>query len=64
MCGVIDQTPTNCAPPGTQKDSAFVVSPRMSDGSVTTGAGTAADLGTRFYVIITGDSSDYVRPAG
>ncbi len=64
MCGVTDQTPTNCAPPGTQNDKAFVVSPRMSDGSVTSGAGTAADPGTRkrFYVFITGDSSDYVRP--
>ena len=64
MCGVTDQTPTNCAPPGTQNDRAFVVSPRMSDGSVTSGAGTAADPGTRkrFYVVITGDSSDYVRP--
>ena len=62
MCGVTDQTPTNCAPPGAQNDRSFVVSPRMSDGTVTSGAGTPADPGTRkrFYVIITGDSSDYV----
>ena len=62
LCGVTDQTPTNCAPSGAQNDSAFVVSPRMSDGTVTSGTGTPADPGTRkrFYVIITGDSSDYV----
>ncbi len=64
MCGVTDQTPTNCAPPGAQNASSFVVSPRLSDGTVTSGAGTALDPGTRkrFYVIITGDSSDYVAP--
>ena len=41
-----------------------MVSPRLSDGTVTSGAGTAEDPGTRkrFYVIITGDSSDYVAP--
>ncbi|GAA5145108.1 hypothetical protein GCM10023340_13890 [Nocardioides marinquilinus] len=45
----------NCAPPGTNTVSHFVVSPRLSDGSVTTGAGTTADPGTRkaFYVIVT-----------
>jgi hypothetical protein len=66
MCGVTDRSPTNCAPPGAQNDRAFVVSPRMSDGSVTSGAGTPADPGTRkrFYVILTGDSSDYVGPTG
>lgn len=66
MCGLTDQTPTNCAPPGAQTDTAFVVSPRMSDGSVTSGAGTAADPGTRkrFYVVITGDSSDFTGHTG
>ncbi len=56
--------PTNCAPAGAQNATSFVVSPRLSDGSVTTGLGTAADRGTRkaFYVIVTGDSSDYVAP--
>ena len=41
--------PTNCAPADAQNANSFVVSPRMSDGSVT------AD-GTRkaFYVIVTG----------
>ncbi|WP_139982867.1 hypothetical protein [Nocardioides litoris] len=56
--------PTNCAPAGAQNATSFVVSPRLSDGSVTTGAGTTGSLGTRkaFYVVITGDSSDYVAP--
>ena len=52
-----------CAPNGANTLNTFVVSPRMSDGSLTqTGTGTAADPNThkRFYVIITGDSSDYV----
>lgn len=47
----------NCAPPGTGNLNTFVVSPRMSDGSVTTD-GTRK----RFYVIITGDSTDVVAP--
>lgn len=53
--------PTNCAPPAAQNESSFVVSPRLSDGGVTTGD---AATGNRkaFYVIITGDSSDYVAP--
>jgi hypothetical protein len=46
---------TNCAPAGTNNIEHFVVSPRMSDGSPTT-----ADTRKRFYVVITGDSSDYV----
>lgn len=56
--------PTACAPAPAQNANSFVVSPRLSDGSVTTGAGTAADPGTRkaFYVVITGDSSDFVAP--
>ncbi len=44
---------TTCAPPGTNTTDYFVVSPRNSDGTVT--SGTARK---RFYVIITGDSSD------
>jgi hypothetical protein len=43
----------NCAPPGTGNTNHLVVSPRLSDGSVT----TAADR-KRFYVVVTGDSSD------
>lgn len=51
--------PTNCAPADAQNSTSFVVSPRNSDGSVTT-----ADTRKRFYVVITGDSSDYVAPTG
>jgi hypothetical protein len=43
----------NCAPPGTGNANHLVVSPRNSDGSVT-GDGTRK----RFYVVVTGDSSD------
>ena len=43
----------NCAPPGTGNSSHLVISPRLSDGSVT----TAGDR-KRFYVVVTGDSSD------
>jgi len=46
-----------CAPTGTNDASHFVVSPRLSDGSPT----TATDR-KRFYIVITGDSSDYVAP--
>ena len=46
--------PTNCAPPAAQNETSFVVSPRNSDGSV-----TSADTRKRFYVIITGDSTDF-----
>jgi hypothetical protein len=50
---------TACAPPGTGNVNHLVVSPRMSDGTV-----TSTDTGRkRFYVIITGDSTDYVKPA-
>jgi hypothetical protein len=55
--------PTACAPAGAQNATSFVVSPRMSDGSVTVaGDGTATNPSTRkaFYVVITGDSSDRV----
>ena len=49
---------TACAPPGTGTVNHLVVSPRMSDGSV-----TSADTGRkRFYVIVTGDSTDYTAP--
>jgi hypothetical protein len=47
--------PTNCAPMVAQNASSFVVSPRNSDGSVTTD-----DTRKRFYVVLTGDSSEYV----
>lgn len=43
----------NCAPPGTGNANHLVVSPRNSDGTVTTD-GTRK----RFYVVVTGDSSD------
>lgn len=45
--------PTNCAPAGAQNAESFVVSPRLSDGSVTT-----ADNRKAFYVVVTGDSTD------
>lgn len=41
--------PTNCAPAGAQNATSFVVSPRLSDGSVTTDGNRKA-----FYVFITG----------
>ncbi len=50
ICGLMG---TACAPPGTGNTSTFVVSPRLSDGSVTTD-----DNRKRFYVVISGDSSD------
>ena len=40
-----------CAPPGTNTNTHFVVSPRNSDGTVTTGPDRA---GKHFYVAITG----------
>lgn len=55
MCGLPGLVA--CAPPGTGNTNHFVVSPRNSDGTVTTD-----DTRKRFYVIITGDSSDYVAP--
>lgn len=45
----------NCAPPGTQGTEYLVVSPRNSDGTVTT-----PTTRKRFYVIVTGDSDDFV----
>jgi hypothetical protein len=64
MCAIA--TVVACAPNGANTINTFVVSPRMSDGSVTvTGDPTEADVTMpnthkRFYVILTGDSSDYV----
>lgn len=43
----------NCAPPGTGNTHHLVVSPRNSDGTV-----TADGTRKRFYVVVTGDSSD------
>jgi hypothetical protein len=43
----------NCAPPGTGNTNHLVVSPRNSDGTV-----TADGTRKRFYVVVTGDSSD------
>jgi hypothetical protein len=43
----------NCAPPGTANTNHLVVSPRNSDGSFTTDGARK-----RFYVLVTGDSSD------
>jgi len=43
----------NCAPPGTGNTNHLVVSPRNSDGSFTTDGARK-----RFYVVVTGDSSD------
>jgi hypothetical protein len=54
-CGI--PTVVSCAPTGTNDANHFVVSPRLSDGSPT----TALDR-KRFYIVITGDSSDYVAP--
>ena len=43
----------NCAPAGTGNTNHLVVSPRNSDGTVTTDGARK-----RFYVVVTGDSSD------
>lgn len=55
-----------CAPPDTNNREHFVVSPRMSDGGLTYASDPVNQLNThkRFYVIITGDSSDYVPQPG
>jgi len=47
-----------CAPTGTNNVNHFVVSPRLSDGGL-----TDATNRKRFYVIVTGNSTDYVAPA-
>ncbi len=46
-----------CAPPGTGNVNHFVVSPRNSDGSFTVDGARK-----RFYVVVSGDSTDYVAP--
>ena len=48
---------TACAPPGAAVPNVFAVSPRLSDGSFTTDTNRK-----RFYVVIVGNSSDYVAP--
>ena len=55
MCGITGVVA--CAPAGTNNNEHFVVSPRLSDGSVTDSTNRK-----RFYVIISGDSSDLVAP--
>lgn len=44
---------TACAPPGASSPTVFVVSPRLSNGGVTTDTNRK-----RFYVVLSGDSSD------
>ena len=46
-----------CAPTGTNTNEFLAVSPRNSDGSVTTDANRK-----RFYVVVVGDSRDRVAP--
>ena len=58
QCAPTNTASTNCAPTGTNNVNHFVVSPRLSDGSVTDDSNRK-----RFYVIVTGDSTDYVAPA-
>ena len=66
VCGVTGIVA--CAPVDSNQRDYFVVSPRMSDGSVTvSGADVSGGEGPnthkRFYVIITGDSSDLAPAA-
>lgn len=51
---------TGCAPAGAAVPNVLVVSPRLSNGQPTGVAG-ATDR-KRFYVIVTGDSTDYTGP--
>ncbi|WP_134765352.1 hypothetical protein [Nocardioides sp. 1609] len=65
VCGIADIVA--CAPNGADNRKTFVVSPRLSDGTLTSsGADVAGSTGPnthkRFYVTVTGDSSDYVEP--
>ncbi|QCW49761.1 hypothetical protein FE634_03870 [Nocardioides dongxiaopingii] len=65
VCGITDIVA--CAPTGADTRKTFVVSPRLSDGTLTvSGADVAGGSGPnthkRFYVSISGDSSDYVEP--
>lgn len=55
VCGVAGVVA--CAPAGSNTRSHLVVSPRLSDGSATTDA-----THKRFYVSISGNSTDYVAP--
>ncbi|MEO5851526.1 MAG: hypothetical protein ABIQ15_03350 [Nocardioides sp.] len=57
QCAPTGTSVTNCAPTGTNNVKHFVVSPRNSDGTR-----TDASNRKRFYVIITGDSRDFVAP--
>ena len=52
QCGLAG---TACAPPGTGNVNHVVVSPRNSDGSF-----TVDGQRKRFYIVVTGDSSDRV----
>lgn len=63
VCGIAGVVA--CAPPGANNRNHLVVSPRMSDGSPTFGSDPVNSLNThkRFYVSISGDSSDYVAPS-
>lgn len=56
VCGIAGVV--GCAPTGTDNRNHLVVSPRMSDGSFTTGTNRK-----RFYVSVTGDSADFVSPS-
>lgn len=56
MCGIAGVV--GCAPTGANTMEHLVVSPRLSDGSL-----TSAENRKRFYVIVAGDSSDFVAPA-
>lgn len=56
MCGIAGVV--GCAPTGANTMEHLVVSPRLSDGSLTDDQNRK-----RFYVIVAGDSSDYVAPA-
>jgi hypothetical protein len=51
VCGIVNVVA--CAPTGTDNHNHFVVSPRLSDGQVTTSTNRK-----RFYVTITGSSAD------
>lgn len=55
MCSIAGVV--SCGPPTTNDINHFVVSPRLSDGQR-----TSSTTRKRFYVVITGDSTDYVAP--
>jgi len=66
VCGIA--TVVGCAPAGANFTDYLVVSPRNSDGTVTVSGsdaqgGTGTNTHKRFYVIITGDSSDITPTA-